>query len=295
MGMDRALRGWIDRQRWLDTLGDPLQRYLNALLPPQVETRPSQAVQNFLNGVWLGHPLHPVLTDVPVGAWTTTLVLDVITFLTENESLGTAADLTLATGLAVAVPTALTGLTDWKDTYAQERKVGLLHGLTMVVSVSAYSAALIARRRGARSRGVALASVGYVAMSLGAFMGGDEVYRLGYGVNHTAFQHGPAEFVPVMPEAELESNRPTQSTADGVPVVLVRQEDSIYALSDTCVHAGCSLAGGRIEGRSLICPCHGSQFDLHDGSVLNGPATMPEPHYDVRVRNGMIEVRRAGV
>lgn len=295
MGIDRTLRRLIDRQGWLDTIGDPLQRYLNTLFPPQVETGASQVIQNVLNGVWLGHPLHPMLTDVPIGAWTATVVLDTIASLTGNESLAGAADLTLATGLAVAIPTAATGLTDWKDTSAQERKVGLSHGLTMFVSVAIYTTALIVRRSGARSKGVILANLGYAIMAAGAYLGGDEVYGLGYGVNHTAFQHGPGEFVPAMPEADLQPGTLTQSTAKGIPIVLVRQGDTIYALDDTCVHAGCSLSAGRLDGRSVICLCHGSQFDLRDGSVINGPATMPEPHYDVRVQGGMIEVKQAEV
>jgi nitrite reductase/ring-hydroxylating ferredoxin subunit len=92
---------------------------------------------------------------------------------------------------------------------------------------------------------------------------------------------------------ELQPDVPTKADARGVAIVLVKQDDQIYALDDTCVHAGCSLADGHLTGRSIACPCHGSQYDLRDGSVLNGPATMPEPHYDVRTQNGMIEVKQA--
>ena len=134
----------------------------------------------------------------------------------------------------------------------------------------------------------------YVLVALGAYLGGDEVYDLGYGVNHTAFQHGPGRFVPVLPESELQPNKPVKADAKGVAVVLVKQDDQVYALDDTCVHAGCSLSGGHLDGPSIICPCHGSQYDLRDGAVINGPATMPEPSYEVRIRNGVIEVKQAG-
>lgn len=286
-----TLKRLIKRQGWLDTAGDPLQKYVNALFEQSGDN--GKRVQNFLNGVWLGHPLHPLLTDVPVGAWTATVVLDTAASLGDDASLARAADITLATGLAGALGSALTGVTDWKDTYAQERKVGLLHGLAMVASVLIYTASLIARLTGSRSAGVALGNAGYVLMAVGAYLGGDEVYDIGYGVNHTAFQPQPSAYSPVLVEAQLEPNTLTKADAGGVPVLLVKQGDRIYALDDTCVHAGCSLAEGKLIDTSVICLCHGSQYDLRDGSVIQGPATMPEPSYEVRVQDGMIEVKVA--
>ncbi|HET7034976.1 MAG TPA: Rieske 2Fe-2S domain-containing protein [Thermomicrobiaceae bacterium] len=291
--MYRSLQRLIDRQSWLNTVADPLQKFLNSIFPQQVETGASQAIQNLLNGVWLGHPLHPMLTDVPVGAWTATLVLDSIAALSGSEHLEQAADLTLATGLAAALPAAVSGVTDWKDTYGETRTVGLLHGLTMAGSVLAYTAALAARRGGARSAGMLLSGVGYALMAGGAYLGGDEVFDLGYPVNQTAFHQGPGKYTKAMPLADLPENTLTKASAGGVSILLVKQGSAVYALDDTCVHAGCTLSDGRLDGHSVICPCHGSQFDLRDGTVLNGPATMPEPHYDVRIREDMIEVKRA--
>jgi nitrite reductase/ring-hydroxylating ferredoxin subunit/uncharacterized membrane protein len=281
----------VNSQKWLDTLGDPLQRTINSLF--KVGGPTGKQLKNFMNGTWLGHPLHPVITDVPVGAWTCTLVLDTAGSLSGNDSMEAAADITLATGLLAAAGAAATGWTDWSDTYGKDRSLGLLHGLTMGATVLTYTAALVARRSGSRKSGVALSNLAYGMMSAGAYLGGDEVYDLGYGVNHTAFQHGPGKYTEVMAEADLPDNKPTQADASGTSVLLVKQGSQIYALDDTCTHAGCSLAGGQVTGRSIICPCHGSQFDLHDGSVINGPATMPEPRYDVRVREGKIEVKQA--
>lgn len=286
-----ALAKFVESQKWLDTVGEPLQSYIGSLFSNGGET--GKKVKNALNGVWLGHPLHPLLTDVPVGAWTCTFVLDTVSSARNGGSLQTAADITLATGLAAAAGAAVTGWTDWSDTYGTERKVGLLHGLTMVATVSLYAMSLAARLTGARKRGIALSNLGYGLLSAGAYVGGDEVFDIGYGVNHTAFQHGPSTYTPVLKDADLELNKPTRVDAGGTPVLLVKQNSRIYALDDTCVHAGCSLADGRLEGRSIVCPCHGSQFDLRDGSVINGPATMPEPSYSVRVQGGMIEVKQA--
>lgn len=291
--MYRVLERFVSGQKWLDTLGDPLQQLVTSFFADRGTT--GKQVKNVLNGTWLAHPLHPVLTDVPVGAWTATCVLDAVTVVSDDDSLERAADITLATGLGAALASAITGLTDWSDTYGEERRVGLLHGLTMIATTALYASSLVARLRGSRGRGMMLSATAYGLLSAGAYLGGDEVYDLGYPVNHTAFLHGPADYVPVMPEVDLPANQPTKAEASGVPIMLVKQGTQIYALDDTCVHAGCSLSGGTLDGTSIVCPCHGSQYDLRDGSVLNGPATMPEPHYDVRVQNGTIEVKQAPI
>jgi nitrite reductase/ring-hydroxylating ferredoxin subunit/uncharacterized membrane protein len=285
--MYRPLKQLIQQQMWLDSLEEPLQKFVSSLFSGEG----GKNLKDLLNGTWLGHPLHPVITDVPVGAWVCTALLDTLASASDDEALERAADITLATGLAAAVGAAVTGWTDWSDTYGEDRKVGLAHGLTMAATIATYTLSLTARLSGSRAAGVTLGHTGLALLTAGAYLGGDEVYDLGYGINHTAFSHGPGDYVPVMAETDVQDNTPTQADAKGTPVVLVRQDGRIFALDDTCVHAGCSLAGGKVEGRSIVCPCHGSQYDLEDGSVLHGPATMPEPRYDVRIENGMVEVK----
>jgi nitrite reductase/ring-hydroxylating ferredoxin subunit/uncharacterized membrane protein len=285
----KVLEEFITGQAWLDGLGDPLQSWINGVYSSAGAN--GKRAKNFLNGTWLGHPLHPVITDVPIGAWVCTAVLDTAANFSDSDDLRTAADVTLTTGLAAAIGAALSGWTDWSDTYGQERKVGLLHGVIMGSSLFTYAVALVVRLTGARRAGMLLANTGLALASAGAYLGGDEVYDLGYSVNHTAFNSGPGDFVAVLPESELAPDSPKQVDAGGRAVVLVRNSGQVYALDDTCVHAGCSLAGGQVEGRSIICPCHGSQFDLATGSVINGPATRHEPTLTVRLRDGMVEVK----
>jgi len=287
--MFRPLNRFIEGQQWLDSLGESLQPKMNGLFAGKA----GKQIKNTLNGTWLGHPIHPAITDVPVGAWVCTSILDALGSAGNDTSLQRAADVTLITGLASAVGAASTGWTDWSDTYGKDRKLGLLHGMTMGTVVVIYVASLVARLTGSRGTGTKLATAGLLLASAGAYLGGDEVYDLGYGINHTAFEQPPSSYTAVMAEAELPPNTPTKGQANDVSVMLVKQDNQIYALGDTCVHAGCSLSSGRIDGHSIICPCHGSQFDLRDGSVINGPATMPEPAYDVRIQNGVIEVKQA--
>lgn len=284
-----ALDRFVSQQKWLDDVGDPLQTYIGSIFSRLGSN--GKHLRDALNGTWLGHPVHPALTDVPVGAWITSLVLDGASSASRNRELEKASDIAIATGLAAAVGAAATGFTDWSDTYGKERSVGLLHGLMMVGTTASYGVSLLLRLSGHRASGLLFSSVGAALLSGGAYLGGDEVFDIGYGVKHTAFEHPPTDWADVAAESDLKENEPTKVEAGGVAIVLVRQAGEIHALSDTCVHAGCSLSGGRIDGESIICPCHGSQFRLRDGSVVHGPATMAEPYYDVRVTSGRVEVR----
>jgi nitrite reductase/ring-hydroxylating ferredoxin subunit/uncharacterized membrane protein len=287
--MFKGLDDFIQQQAWLDDAGGPLQAWIRGLFSHGGES--GKKIKNLLNGTWLGHPLHPAITDVPIGAWICTFVLDAVAGMSDSREMRRAADITLATGLAASIGAAGTGWTDWSDTYGKDRKVGLLHGLTMAAAVTTYAVALLARLAGARRVGVMLANTGMAVASAGAYLGGDELYGLGYGVNRTAYHEGPSDFVPVLSESELEPDKPTKVDAAGRAVMLIKQGGQVFALDDTCVHAGCSLSGGSIEGRSIVCPCHGSQYELDSGSVINGPATQSEPTLNVRLRDGMIEVK----
>jgi nitrite reductase/ring-hydroxylating ferredoxin subunit/uncharacterized membrane protein len=278
----------VQSQTWIEGMAEPLQKFVRDLFSSP-EAKPAK---NLLNGTWLGHPLHPVLTDVPVGAWTVTCVLDMAAILTSNEGVQAAADISLATGLAGSAAAAATGWTDWSDTYGKERSVGLFHGLLMMGTASFYALSLLARLTGKRKTGILLSELGFTVMSTGAYFGGDEVFGLGYGVDHTAFDSGPSEYTEVIKVADLSERNPTKVDAMGSAVVLVKAGEAVYALADTCVHAGCSLSEGKLDGDTIICGCHGSQFRLNDGTVINGPATRPEPSYDVRIMEGAVEVKR---
>ena len=286
-----SLERFVNNQAWVDTLGEPLQQWLTSVRDQAGEN--GRTAQNLLNGTWLGHPLHVVLSDVPVGSWTATAVLDALGAVRDDDTLAAGADVTLVLGWLASAATALTGITQWSDTYGKDRRVGLLHGLTMLTTFGIYTGSLIARMRGARGTGIALSNTGYLLLAAGAYLGGEEAYDLGFGINHTAFEHPPSEYVAALPEAELPLNKLTRIQLGDTPVMLVKLSNGVFALSDTCTHAGCSLTGGELRDRemSVVCPCHGSEFDLRDGEVINGPATYREPTYHVRIRSGMVEVK----
>jgi len=284
-----ALIKTVEQQEVLDQLSDKIQPLVSNAFE---STGPAgREVKNFLHGTWLGHPLHPALTDVPLGAWTAALALDAMESISGRKELGAGADAAIAVGLVGAAGAAVTGLTDWSETNGRARKVGLLHGLLNVGATALYATSLVLRRKDMRGAGRGFAMLGYAVSSTAAYLGGHLVFSEQIGVNHAAAQEMPKEFVPVLADAELREGEMKRVDAGGVPVLLVRREGEVCALANTCSHLGGPLAEGKLEGDVVQCPWHGSRFNVRDGSVVDGPATFPQPCFEARVREGQIEVR----
>jgi nitrite reductase/ring-hydroxylating ferredoxin subunit/uncharacterized membrane protein len=280
----------VERQRWLDAVGDRLQRGVAAAF--QAGGDAGRRVRDFLHGTWLGHPLHPVLTDVPIGAWTTALLLDAVAG--QRQGVAKAADAAIGLGIAGAAGAAVTGLTDWHHTVGGDRRVGLGHALLNSAALGLYVTAFTLRRRGARDLGRGVAGVGFLLSMAAAYLGGNLVYQRRIGVDHAARPEAWNDFVAVLAEGELRDGDVRRAEVRGVALALVRRADRVYALGESCAHLGGPLSEGRIEGDALRCPWHGSLFGLEDGRVLEGPSTYPQTCFEARVRAGQIEVRARG-
>ena len=252
-----------------------------------------QVAKNAMHGVWLGHPLHPVFTDVPLGAWTTGLVLDAVGSMNGDRAMHRAADVAIAVGLAGAAGAAVTGLTDWSETSGHSQRTGLVHGLLNIAATTLYAAAFILRRNGSRSSGQTCAWAGYSVAIGAAWLGGDLVYGQRTGVTHAAVE-GPDEFTAVASSMDVPNNSMKRARKDDVDAVLVRQRERVCGLAHPCTHMGGPLSEGTLKDGSVVCPWHGSEFRLGDGQVINGPATENQPCYDVRERGGQIEVKARG-
>ena len=272
----------IEAMPWLDGAAAAMQKAFAPVLGQEAPRTP----RDILYGTWLGHPLHPAVIVLPIGFWTSTMVFD----LAGEER---AADLSLGLGLVSAVGAAATGAAQWQDAIQSDtpRRLGALHALLNVVATIFYAGSWLLRRRGQRETGIALSSLGYGVASASAWLGGDLAYDLGIGVDHTAFEQPPAEWTDVLAAGELTEGTPKRVEAGGVPIMLLRRREEIFAISATCTHMGGPLDEGKIEGETVTCPWHGSVFCLRDGKLLHGPATMPEPAFDVRVQDGRIAVR----
>jgi nitrite reductase/ring-hydroxylating ferredoxin subunit/uncharacterized membrane protein len=285
----------IEKQDWLEPIADRLQPTVAAALDVDGSIGPK--VANILHGTWLGHPLHIVLTDVPLGSWTAAAVLDVLEEKTGSRAIGRGADNAIAVGLVGAAAAALTGLADWsKIGGGRPRRIGLVHGLVNATATACYVTSLCLRRAHSRRAGRRFAWLGLIVSSVAAYLGGHLVYKEKIGVDHTADTSAPEEFVAVLAEAELRENELRRVAASGMPVLLVRRGHRIYAIAETCAHLahlGGPLSEGKLEGATVRCPWHGSRFSLEDGRVLEGPSVHAQPVLEVRVRDGQIEVRRS--
>jgi nitrite reductase/ring-hydroxylating ferredoxin subunit/uncharacterized membrane protein len=282
---------FAEQQTWLDKLSLPFQGWVLKLFGQPGE--PQRKIKDALNGTWLGHALHPVFTDVPLGSWSGTMLLDLLWLAQEDKGVARGADTTLGLGLLGATAAALTGVADWSDLIDTDLRVGFLHGLLNGGITLSYFASWLLRLTGKRRAGIAVSAAGYLTALFSAYLGGELVFAKGTGVNHDAFEPGSDEYVAVMDVNDLAEGKLTRVDVAGMPAVLLKQGSTIYAIGAVCTHQGGPLDEGTLkEGEIVQCPWHGSCFHLRDGSVVNGPAVYAVPTFAVRVRNNTIELRR---
>ena len=264
----------------LDELGEALASAVKQAVP-------AGPVKDVLSGTWLGHALHPLLTDVPIGTWTSAMLLDLL----GGEDAEVGADRLVGLGILASLPTIATGLSDWADTIGSDRRTGLVHAAANSTALGLYTASYAARKSGRRRLGVTLGLLAGGALGLGGWIGGHLSYALGIGVDTTTFEYPPGDWTPVLAESDLVDGEPRAVAFGGVAALVTKQDGRVSAISNTCTHRGGQLDGGSVEDGCVTCPIHQSVFRLDDGSVVRGPATAPQPTYDVRVKDGRVELR----
>ncbi|GAA2410861.1 hypothetical protein GCM10010420_44640 [Streptomyces glaucosporus] len=264
----------------LDAALGPLRRAVRAL--------PLGGARDVLHGRWLGHAVHPLMVQIPIGSWMSAAVLD----LMPGQRRG--ADTLVGLGLAAAAPAALAGWVDWAELRKPHMRVGLVHAATNITAVGLYTASLSARLRGRRGRGRLLAFAGLTAVSVGGALGGHLSYRQAAAVNHA--EHVPAVvepgWHPVGDIADLPVGKPVRRYLGETPLVVVREPGgTVHALADRCSHMAGPLSQGEVVDGCVRCPWHGSTFRLADGWNVRGPATSPQPVFETRVVDGRVEAR----
>ena len=279
----------LEQQNWLEPAEIGLKKSLDTLF--ESDDAGGKPIQNALHGVWLGHAVHPVLTDVPVGAWTVAFVLDLIEETTGARQFRAGADAALSIGLIGAAGAAATGLSDWRDISQEARRTGLIHGILNGAATLLYLASAIQRARRNRGSARAFSYAAYAISAGSAWLGGHLVYANQIAVERTSGKKPPSDFVPVLPVAQLEESKPCKAEYQGYELVLVKKADRIYALADACTHLGGPLSEGVVEDNCIRCPWHGSLFSLETGAVKESPANRPQAHFEARVRGGQVEVR----
>lgn len=251
----------------------------------------TRRVADLLHGTWLGHPLHPVLTDLTLGAWILGSVFDLLGSGKNSRRSRDAADTLIALGTISAVPTALAGITDYSTIPQGVASTGAAHGLINTAALLSFGLSSLNRRKGNRGAGKFFSSMGLGLVTISAWLGGELTYRHRVGVNHVEEPEEQQKWAAVLDKDQLVEGKPRQVKVNKQPVLLYRKDGEVVAIGAVCAHEGGPLEKGEFDGWCVECPWHQSVYDMRDGSVVHGPSTYSVPAYDVRVREGKIEVR----
>ena len=259
----------------LETASTTVMGWLDPILRRPDATR----YKDLLHGRWLGHALHPVMVDLPIGFWTSAWVLDLVGARRSARFLSAAGSLS-------ALGAAATGVADWSVTDGRERRLGILHGLLNVTALGFQAASVVSRRH------YRLLSWTGAAIATGsAYLGGELVFSRGLMVDHDAWLSGPATWTAAGKLADLADRSTRGVELAGRTVLLYREGSRVHAMEAICTHAGGPLQEGKVADGVVTCPWHGSRFRLSDGACLQGPATFPQLRLEARVREGIVEVR----
>lgn len=299
--MPKSLDAAIGRIEAAESLDRPAYAIGKAISRTgQLGGRPSKALADTLHGRPYGHPVHPLVVAIPIGTWTLALGLDLLAAagLLRQRSTIRAADVALAAGSAGAAVAIATGLADWLPLNGRDKRVGLVHGTVNITALGLNLWSGRLRRQERRVAGVLASAAAYATMTIGGYLGGHLVYRRRAAVDHADRSPVPREFTAVATFADLPENKPhrvavwDEVARSEIGIVLIRQGDQVHAMGARCAHAGGPLDEGWVLNGAVVCPWHGSSFDLQTGQPATGPSTCPQPRYEVRLQNGVVELRR---
>ncbi|WP_461188026.1 Rieske (2Fe-2S) protein [Arthrobacter sp. Z4-13] len=286
----------LEDAEWLDPVARKVRKVVKRTVRPQW-------ARDILHGVPIGHPVHPLAVQVPLGSWISAAVLDA---LPGNDQ---AATVLIGVGAASAVPSAVAGLMDWSQLHSQQQRVGLVHAAANITAVSLYGASLVARANGQQGTGKVLAYMGLGVVGFGGFLGGHLSYRQAAGVNHSEdIPHRfPSGWQALAPLQDLPDGKLHKRVVAGLPLLVFREGEAVNVLSDVCSHLSGPLHEGKLkDGRlkdgsqadggdpCVVCPWHGSTFSLRSGEIQAGPATARQPRFETRVTGGLVEVNLPG-
>ena len=287
----------LARDTRLDTMADAVQPAVDAAFVGEGPTQ--RLLSNIFHGTWLGHPLHPLLTDIPIGAWTVGAIADLLA-LGGDERAQYTADVATTIGVAGAVAAAWAGWAEWSDTKDDARRLGIAHAALNGGALTLYTGSLMLRRAGKRGSATLFSLLGYALVGAGGYLGGELAYGQQLGVRHTAEPaEPPRDFIHVAALADVPPGGMLRVEAAGIPIILAQTADTtpaqsgntMRAVSAVCTHRGAPLDEGKRDGDCVRCPWHGSLFALAGGHIVEGPATFALAAFETRITETNIEIR----
>jgi nitrite reductase/ring-hydroxylating ferredoxin subunit/uncharacterized membrane protein len=282
--------------KWLDAFAN----VFGAIVGGFYKIPGTHPIKSLLHGTWpLGHPLHPMVTDLTIGGYTAAVAIDIVYLIARDPALPRAADFLIVASFLTSLVSIVSGLTDWNETFEEERRTGMLHGLLMLVASIGFVVSIYLRLGGdptQRDPAVVLALLSWAVLIVSSFFGGEMVFGYGTEVNRQAWADAPTKWERLdVYESSLEDRKPVVAkTKSGFAVFVVKLDDKVYAMGNTCTHAGGPLNEGTWVGKDrceIQCPWHASRFCVKDAKVHGGPATFSEVRFQTRAADGRIEVR----
>ncbi|MEU0837611.1 Rieske (2Fe-2S) protein [Streptomyces sp. NPDC005969] len=275
----------LGRLEKLDVVISPVRRLVRGV--------PLGRYRDVLHGLPIGHPLHPALVQVPMGAWLSAAVLDIVPGTRRS------ARILVGVGVLGAAPAALAGWVDWAEQHEDQMRAGLVHAASIAAAIGLYAGSWVHRGRGRTALGKALGFAGLCTAGTGAMLGGHLAYRQAAGANKAAAVPHLLEegWHPVGRVEDFPVGEVVRRELGEVPLLVFRQPGGrIHVLAERCSHLSGPLSDGKIADGCVECPWHGSVFRLSDGANVRGPATAPQPSFQVSVdSNGTVHVQLPGV
>ena len=280
-----ALAERVERAHTLDPV-------VSGLSDTVVRVLPAGARADALHGVPFGQPAHPAVVRLPLGCWTSAVLLDLF-HGTERASA-----MLIAAGVAGTAPAAATGLADWSALHTDQQRVGLVHAACQTGAATLFLVSLAARAGGRTGYGKVLSASGLAVATAGSYLGGHLALRLGAGSSHAdPIGHlAGLGWHDLCALTELPDSQPVRRQLGYLSLLVYRAGPEVSVLSDRCSHLGGPLHQGRIVSERgvacITCPWHGSTFAVSDGTVVHGPGTARQPSFETRVTtDGRVELR----
>jgi nitrite reductase/ring-hydroxylating ferredoxin subunit/uncharacterized membrane protein len=266
-------------------------------------------MRNFLQGKWLGHPLHPLLVHLPIGLFVLALVFDGLSYFADWPHLVPAAFYAIGLGIVTAVVASIPGLADFTDIRrdSEARSTARIHMLLNFAALFLYGASALLRYPHLEAGQTPLLAfllslLAIATLSYSGYIGGSLVYDDGVAVgrhrraealpDETVIRKAePGTFVEVGSAAALAEGQSLRVEVNSTVAVIVNREGTFYALQEFCTHRYGPLSEGRVVDGQIECPWHRSCFDLRTGKATDGPAKVDLKTFPIRVRDGKIEIQ----